>query len=146
MQITSTAFLDNQNIPDKYTCDGANINPSLLINGVPEAAKSLVLLVDDPDSPSGTWVHWLVWNISPDIKEIEENSVPLGAVEGVTTFGNTGYGGPCPGSGKHHYCFKIFALDTMLDLTATSTVTDLEFAMEGHVLDKTQLVGLYQRK
>jgi len=146
MKIISLAFLNNENIPDKYTCDGENINPPLQINEIPKAAQSLVLIVDDPDSPTGVWTHWLVWNIPATIKNIPENSLPNGSVEGLTTFGETGYGGPCPGRGEHHYHFKIFALDTILNLLPTANETELAEAMKGHTLDKAELVGLYKRK
>jgi hypothetical protein len=145
MKLVSSVFENNGNIPAKYTCDGENINPPLEISGVPEGAKSLVLIVDDPDAPAGDWVHWTIWNITLDIKAISENSVPDGSVEGTTSFGKPGYGGPCPPSGTHHYQFKLYALDTLLTLESSAKKKDIERAMEGHILDKTILVGLYQR-
>lgn len=145
MQLTSRAFKANETIPDKYTCDGANINPPLTIRGVPEGTKSLALIVNDPDAPSGDWAHWTVWNIAPEVEEIEENSVPEGAVEGVTDFGQPGYGGPCPPSGSHRYHFKVYALDVNLDLDASAKKAGVEVAMAGHILGETMLVGKYQR-
>ena len=146
MTITSSAFKHKSKIPSKYTCDGENINPPLQIADVPSAAKSLVLISDDPDAPMGTWVHWTAWNISPESKEIAENSAPIGAVEVMTSFGDKGYGGPCPPSGTHRYFFKLYALDKALDLPPSAKASDIEKAMTGHILDKTELIGLYQRK
>ena len=146
MKLESPVFENNGNIPSKYTCDGENVNPPLEISEVPENAKSLVLIVDDPDAPMGTWVHWTVWNISSKTTEISENSVPEGAVEGMTDFGKPGYGGPCPPSGTHRYFFKLYALDATLDLDSSDKAKDIEKAMEGHILDKAELVGLYSRK
>ena len=154
MQLTSSAFGNNQNIPAKYTCDGDDINPPLKITDVPPTAKSLVLIMDDPDAPRGAlrsdsgqaWVHWLVWNIKPDTAKITEDSVPESAVEGKTSFGRTGWGGPCPGSGMHHYQFKLYALDTELNLDSSAKKPDLENAMSGHIMAQTVLVGLYQRR
>ena len=146
MKLTSPAFGNNQLIPKKYTCDGEDINPPLEISEVPEGAKSLVLIVDDPDAPMGTWDHWIVWNIDPATSLIEENSLPEGAVEGINSFGKQPYGGPCPPGGTHHYHFKLYALDTKLSLGASSKKRDVEKAMEGHILDWTDLVGLYQRQ
>lgn len=102
--------------------------------------------MDDPDAPRGTWVHWTVWNISPDTKEIPKNSVPAGAVEGATSFDKPGYGGPCPPSGAHRYFFKLYALDTELSLSSSTDKAGLEKTMEGHILDQAELVGLYSRK
>lgn len=146
MKLVSPAFNDNDRIPPRYTCDGENINPPLMITGVPAGAKSLALIVDDPDAPSGDWVHWLLWNIKPDTVEIAENSVPMGITRGTTDFGKPGWGGPCPPSGVHHYQFKLYALDTVLSLPESARKADLEKAMNEHTLDSTMLVGLYQRK
>jgi Raf kinase inhibitor-like YbhB/YbcL family protein len=145
LKLTSPAFRNNETIPAKYTCDGNNVNPQLEIAGIPEDAKSLALIMDDPDAPSGTWVHWLVWNISP-ISRISEEDVPTGAVEGITSFGKSGYGGPCPPSGTHRYFFKLYALDAKLDLNQNAKKPDLENAIKGHILAKTELIGLYSRK
>ena len=146
MKIESTAFKNNELIPSKYTCDGENVNPPLMIDDVPTGAKSLVLIVDDPDAPAGTWVHWTVWNINPEIKEIPENSVPRNGVEGITDFGKPGYGGPCPPSGTHRYFFKLYALDITLDIDTSTKATDIESKIEGNILAKAQLVGLYRRQ
>lgn len=145
MKITSSVFGHNQPIPTKYTCDGQNVNPPLAFSDIPEAAKSLVLINDDPDAPAGTWVHWTVWNISPQTTGIEEDSVPAGSVESVTSFGKPGYGGPCPPSGTHRYFFKLYALDTTLDVDSSTTKQDLEKAMEDHILAQAELIGLYSR-
>lgn len=145
MRITSNAFDNNQPIPKKYTCDGENINPALTFHDVPEGTKSLVLIVDDPDAPRGTFTHWTVWNIDPAISFIEEGSVPEGAIEGMTDFGRPGYGGPCPPSGTHRYFFKLYALDIDLVLDSSATVFSLQRAMEGHILEKAELMGLYSR-
>ncbi len=145
MKILSPAFDNNELMPSVYTCDGQDISPPLTISGTPERAKSLVLVVDDPDAAAGTWTHWTMWNIDPATAQIAENAVPAGAVQGRTSFGAKGYGGPCPPSGTHHYFFKIYALDAKLKLPADSTSADLERAMNGHILDKAGLVGLYRR-
>ena len=146
MKISSSAFANNSFIPSKYTYDGQDINPPLKIENVPAEAKSLVLIVDDPDAPMGRWVHWTVWNINPKTTEILEASVPKGAVEGLTDFGRPGYGGPCPPSGSHRYFFKIYALDKILTLEKDSRIERLEEDMKGHIKDQAQLLGLYQRK
>lgn len=146
MQLTSTTFANNGAIPAKYTCDGEDVNPPLTIAGVPAGTKSLVLIVDDPDAPAGDWVHWTVFNIRPDIQEIGESLTRKIGVEGITDSGSTGYGGPCPPSGTHHYHFKLYALDgLLLDLDSSAKKGDLEQAMEGHVLQQAELVGLYER-
>jgi Raf kinase inhibitor-like YbhB/YbcL family protein len=143
LTITSPAFENNGSIPSKYTCDGDDVNPPLNVGGLPEGTESLVLIVDDPDAPMGTWDHWIVWNILPTEK-IEENSVP--GTEGLNDFGRRSYGGPCPPSGTHRYFFKVYALDTKLDLSPNSRKRDVERAMEGHVLAKGETVGLYSRR
>lgn len=142
LKITSPAFEANGEIPTKYTCDGADINPPLHIEGIPEEIQSLVLIVDDPDAPGGTWDHWIVWNIPP-VDAIEEDSIP--GTEGLNDFRRQAYGGPCPPSGTHRYFFKVYALDTMLDLPPTATKTDVEQAMEGHILAQGELIGKYSR-
>ena len=145
-RITSQVFEHNKFIPPKYTCDGENISPPLEISGVPESAKSLVLIMDDPDATRGVWAHWLLWNISPDTKEIPENSVPPGTTEGVTSFGRSGYGGHCPPSGTHRYFFKLYALDQAISLPSSADKKKLEEAMEEHILASSELIGLYSRK
>ncbi len=146
MKIESPAFEQNGEIPAEYTCDGKDINPPLVVNGVPAQAKSLVLLVEDPDAVSGTWFHWLVWNIDPSTANFASGAVPRGGVEGTTSAGRTGWHGPCPPSGSHRYFFKIYALDVTLDLPTSTQTAELERAMHGHILDKAGLVGLYKRK
>lgn len=143
LTITSSAFDHKGNIPTIYTCDGENINPPLTISSVPNNAKSLVLIVDDPDAPKKTWVHWVVWNIPPTTKEIPQNGVPGSA--GITDFGTTGYGGPCPPSGTHRYFFKLYALDTLINLPKEATKKEVEEAIQGHIIAKAELIGLYQR-
>lgn len=145
MKITSSAFEHNQNIPSKYTCDGENVNPALKFEDIPANAQSLALKVDDPDAPSKTWDHWVVFNINPSAKEIAENSTPQEAVEAMTDFGRPGYGGPCPPSGTHRYFFKLYALDISLNLDLKATKADVEKAMQGHILAQTELIGLYKR-
>lgn len=145
MKITSSAFKHNEKIPVKYTCDGENVNPPLEISDVPSNASTLALIMDDPDAPSGTWAHWLVWNIPPSASSIMENSVPESAMQGKTSFGNNRYGGPCPPSGAHRYFFKLYALDTKLRLPSYSEAKDLEQALQGHILRQAELVGVYGR-
>jgi Raf kinase inhibitor-like YbhB/YbcL family protein len=144
--ISSAAFSQNGMIPPKYTCDGANVNPPLSFANVPEKTRSLALIVDDPDAPSGTWVHWVVWNIAAGAREIPENSVPQGAVQGTTDFREQKYGGPCPPSGTHRYFFKLYALDAPLSLKAGATKAQVEQAMKGHILSQAERIGLYRRK
>ncbi len=146
MKLTSEEFKNCEYISPGYTCDGDNVNPPLEISEVPENAKSLALIMDDPDAPGGTFVHWLVWNLPPETKEIDcGNSMPLDAVCGTTSFGRTGYGGPCPPEGEHRYFFKLYALDILLLLPETANKNDLLQAMQGHILDKAELIGLYTR-
>lgn len=142
MRLTSTEFADNEFIPKKFTCEGEDINPPLIIEKIPADAKSLALIIDDPDAPMGTWVHWVVYNISV-ISRIDENSIP--GEQGVNDSGRRDYGGPCPPSGTHRYFFKIYALDVKLNLKAGLARQDLEKAMQGHILDKAELIGLYKR-
>ncbi len=144
LKLTSSAFKNEGRIPDKYTCMGDDISPPLEIDGIPEGAKSLVLIIDDPDAPMGTWDHWVVFNI-PLISKIEENSVPEGGVQGINDFKKHDYGGPCPPSGTHVYMFKLYALDITLDLDEDSKKVDVENAMEGHVLAQTKLLGTYSK-
>jgi len=141
--IKSSAFINNGPIPTRYTCDGEDVNPPLSIQGIPQGTQSLALTVDDPDAPMGTWDHWIVWNISPS-DEIEENAVP--GAEGINDFRKHSYGGPCPPSGTHRYFFRVYALDTKLNLSLNSRKKDLEKAMQGHILAKGETVGHYSRK
>lgn len=145
LKISSTAFKHNELIPEKYTCDGTDVIPPLAIEGVPESAKSLALIVDDPDAPRGTWVHWVVWNIDPKTKEISSDSVAKGAEQGMNDFKKLDYGGPCPPSGTHRYFFKLYALDTLLSLGKGAAKVDLEKSMEGHVLAQAEVIGLYRK-
>lgn len=151
MRITSPAFGNNKTIPSLYTCDGNNINPPLRIDDVSqEAAKSLVLFMDDPDvpraiRPDGMWVHWVIWNIPAGTVEILENSIPQGVI-GKNTGGKAEYGGPCPPDREHRYFFKVYALDTVLSLPSGSPKADVEKAMSGHILDSAELVGRYRRQ
>lgn len=146
MKITSSAFANNQYIPQRYTCDGENINPPLEISGVPEKTAGLILIIDDPDAPAKTWLHWTLWNIEPYTKEIEENSKPENAIEGKTDFGFPGYGGPCPPSGTHRYFFKLYAMDRKLNLKKGASLKELEKEMKNHILERAELVELYKRK
>jgi Raf kinase inhibitor-like protein, YbhB/YbcL family len=145
MIISSPAFLEGNKIPDSYGCHGQDVNPPLKFSGVPTEAKSLVLLVDDPDAPSGDWVHWLVFNINPQTESVDENSVPNGAVVGINSFGDKKYGGPCPPMGTHHYKFKLYALDEVLTLADSTEKSELIKAMNNHVIASSVLTGTYSR-
>lgn len=141
--VKSSSFEPNHSIPKKYSCDGDEVNPPLTIDGIPKAAKTLALLLDDPDAPSGTFDHWVVWNIPASTGSIGENTVP--GDEGLNSARQPGYMGPCPPSGTHRYFFKVYALDAELSLSANSRKKDVEKAMQGHILAKGELVGLYRR-
>lgn len=145
MKLTSPAFEHNSAIPSEHTCDSADTSPELNIADVPENAKSLVLINDDPDAPVGTWDHWIVFNIPPSTSKINKGHEPAGT-PGKNSWGRTGYGGPCPPSGTHRYFFKLYALDTGLDLPEASTKKDIEAAMQGHIIEKTELLGTYKRQ
>lgn len=138
--------MPNSYIPPHYTCDGDDKHPPLHITDVPPKTESLALIVEDPDAPTGTWIHWTMWNIDPNTSDISEGTTPEHTVEGVTSFGSRGYGGPCPPSGVHRYIFKLYALSTTLDLPETATKRELERAMEPHILETVELLGLYERK
>ena len=144
LKLTSSAFGNNGEIPSQYTCDGEGINPAFEISGVDANAKSLVLIMDDPDAPSGTWDHWVKFNISTSTTKIKEASEPDG-VSGVGTSGNKDYLGPCPPDREHRYFFKLFSLDTELELGEGATKKEVESAMEGHILQKAELIGRYER-
>lgn len=147
MKLTSSAFEHNGKIPSKHTCDGEDLIPPLTIEDVPAEAKTLVLIMDDPDAvkPAGkVWDHWVIFNIPPKTTEIEEGKDPNG-VKGKNSWKKLGYGSPCPPDTEHRYFFKLYALDTELDLGAGATKRDLEEAMKGHVLKKAELVGKYRR-
>jgi Raf kinase inhibitor-like YbhB/YbcL family protein len=145
LTITSPAFTAGAAIPAKYTCDGADASPPLIIGTVPAGTRSLALIMDDPDAPGGMWVHWVVWNISPQTREIRENALPDGVGQGKNDWNRNSYGGPCPPSGTHRYFFKLYALDGTLNLGASTTKTDLERAMQGHILGRGELMGTYRR-
>ena len=154
MNISSPNFSHNKDIPTGYTCEGADKSPQLSWGSVPEKAKSLVLIVDDPDAPDPkapkmTWVHWVLFNLPSTSVGLEENvateKLPKGTREGLNDWKRTGYGGPCPPIGKHRYFFKLYALDTTLDLNKP-TKAQLEKSMEGHILEKVELIGTYQKK
>ena len=146
LKLSSPAFKHNDSIPSKYTCDGEDVNPPLVIENTPLTAKSLALIVDDPDAPAGNWVHWVVWNIDPTAGEIRENTVPSGALQGINDFRKHDYGGPCPPSGTHRYFFKLYALDMMLSLGPKANKAELERAMKGHIIVQGELIGLYRRR
>ena len=146
MKISSSAFQEGGNIPSKFTCDGTDANPPLRFEGAPAETKSLVLIVDDPDAPSGLFTHWLIWNMDPKTTEIAESSASSKGMQGKNDFGKSGYGGPCPPSGTHRYYFKIFALDQELDLPAGSNRKQLDAAMKSHVIAQAELMGRYSRK
>ena len=150
----SSVFKNNEVIPKKYTCEGENVSLPLQISGIPKDTKSLAIIVDDPDAPIGTFVHWVAWNIPPvekipeGIPKEEKVEKPLKMVQGRNDFRKIGYDGPCPprGHGVHHYHFKIYALDTFLDLPPGSTKKDLEKAMKGHVIRRGELIGTFERR
>jgi Raf kinase inhibitor-like YbhB/YbcL family protein len=144
LTVKSPAFEHNKPIPKKYGCNGDNINPPLTIEGTPKETKALALTVDDPDAPKGTFDHWVVWNIPPQTTKIQENTAP--GTEGLNGTRQNGYTGPCPSSGTHRYFFKVYALDTQLGLNPNSTKKELEAAIEGHVLAKGELIGLFSAK
>ena len=146
MKIISPAFANNGNIPNTYTCDGEDISPPLEFVDVPEETTTLVLIVEDPDAIGKDWVHWIVFNIDPHTTKVHEDSIPTDGIQAVTDFGHDGYGGPCPPSGIHRYLFKLYALGTTLHVTEDVTKPELEHAMEGHIIEKAELIGLYSRE
>lgn len=146
MKMTSPAFVDGKPIPSIFSCDGDDINPPLTIEGIPPEAKSLALVMDDPDAPRGLWVHWVLWNIDPSTALIAKGSVPPGAEQGVNSWERKKYGGPCPPSGTHRYYFRLFALKDWLKIPASSTRKDLDRAMQGKILARCELFGTYSRK
>jgi len=147
MKINSV-FRQGEKIPARYTADGENINPPLEISEIPSGAKSLVLIIDDPDAPSGIWVHWILINIfvSSSNFKIEENSIPRGAVQLLNSARGKNYHGPSPPSGTHRYFFKIYALDNFLKISEDKTKREVEKEMQGHILDRAELMGLYSRR
>ena len=151
IDLKSPAFEEGSAIPTRYTCDGQDISPPLSWSSVPDDTRSLALVTYDPDAPGGTFVHWVLFNLPPDARELAEDipdqeTLPSGAAQGVNGFGKVGYMGPCPPSGTHRYFFEIYALDTTLDLGAGTTREDLDGAIQGHVLAEGRLMGTYQRR
>lgn len=147
MELQSNAFQNGETIPQQYTCAGKNIHPPLQLLGVPEAARSLALIMDDPDAPRSTFDHWIVFNIDPTTTSIEQDSSPPGATQGKNGYGVGDYRGPCPPPGApHRYSFRLYALDTALDLPALASKSDLEQAMQGHILVQAGLIGVYGRE
>lgn len=151
LELKSSAFGEGASIPPKYTCDGQDMSPPLSWSGAPAGTKSFAIISDDPDAPVGTWVHWVAWNIPAGLSSLKEGmekgaALSDGTKQGISDFKRPGYGGPCPPSGTHRYFFKLYALDTTLNIPATSTKKDLEIAMKGHILAQTQLMGTYTRQ
>lgn len=149
MQLTSRVFKEGGIIPSTYTCEGKNISPPLEISGVPKEARSLVLIMEDPDvpvsiRPDRMWDHWILFNLAPTLTKIEEDTTPP-SIAGKTTFGSNRYGGPCPPDAEHRYFFKLYALDCKLDLKAGATKKEVEKAMKGHILTQCQLMGRYEK-
>ena len=150
MEIKSSTFENNGMIPKQYTCDGKDISPPLSWNDIPSDTETIALICDDPDAPMGTWVHWVIYNIPPNISELQENfpkekELSNGIKQGITDFKTIGYGGPCPPSGTHRYFFKLYALNTKLNLEASATKKQLLAAIEGHIIAQAELVGKYKR-
>ena len=144
MALTSPAFNNGEPIPEKYSCDGEDISPELDWFGTPEGTVSLALIMDDPDAPMGTWVHWVLYNLPMDLSGLREGMTGVG-LDGSNSWGTTGYGGPCPPSGTHRYFFKLYALDINLDFESVVDKAALEAAMEGHILGQAELMGTYSR-
>ncbi len=150
ISISAEAFKNGEAIPAEYTCDGKDISPALSWEGIPASAKSIALIMDDPDAPMGTFVHWVIFNIPASAQKLakgipEDKTLGDGSRQGTNDFRSIGYGGPCPPGGTHRYYFKIYALDTMLNLPAGATKADVEKAMKGHVLAQGELMGKYGR-
>ena len=150
LEIKSPAFANNGIIPKQYTCDGEDISPPLSWDSIPGNAKSLTLISDDPDAPASTWVHWVIYNMPPASKGLQEGVLPLkdfshDTKQGINDFKKIGYGGPCPPSGTHRYFFKLYALNTKLSLEAGATKKQLEDAMKGHIIAQAELIGKYKR-
>ena len=150
LDIKSSAFGEGELIPEKYTCDGDDVSPPLSWTQPPNEAKSMVLICDDPDAPMGTWVHWVLFGLSPETLELPEGvtsdkEVLGGAKHGLNDFRKYGYGGPCPPGGTHRYFFKLYAVDTQIDLNAGATKKEVLNAIKGHILEEAQLMGRYSR-
>jgi Raf kinase inhibitor-like YbhB/YbcL family protein len=147
LTLRSSAFEAGKEIPSKYTCEGNDIAPQLSWSPAPDGTKSLAVVMDDPDAPRGTWVHWVIVDLPPTATSLPEGgSLPSGARAGTNSWNRTGYGGPCPPSGRHRYFFKLYALDTALGQLAKPTKEQLESAMQGHILAQAELMGTYQKK
>lgn len=147
LRLKSSAFVDGSEIPSKYTCEGSDVSPALSWSKPPASTRSLALVMDDPDAPRGTWVHWIVVDLPGQTTSLPEGGpLPPGARSGTNSWNRTGYGGPCPPSGRHRYFFKLYALDTALTQLATPTKEQLERAIEGHIVAQAQLMGTYQKK
>jgi hypothetical protein len=151
IKVTSSAFAEGGLIPAQYTCDGDDLSPPLRWEAVPEGTQSIALIADDPDAPSGTFVHWVLYNLPGDVNELPENvpedkTLPNGASQGMNDFRRIGYGGPCPPSGTHRYFFKIYALDGKTSLPPGESKARLLKAMEGHILAQGQIMGKYKRR
>lgn len=147
LKLVSPAFGNTSQIPKQYTCEGADVSPPLFWQNPPDNTQSFVLIVDDVDAPAGDWVHWLLFNIPADIWILSEAAeVPKGALSGQNSWGQTGYRGPCPPGGKHHYFFKLYALDTILNLKSDATRQDVFDAMDNHVLETSELIGIYSKE
>ena len=146
MELVSNSFANNSVIPAQYTCDGKDITPHLTWRDAPLNTKSFALIVEDPDAPAGLWVHWILYNIPPEVISLEENlaSLPAGTEVGINSWQRKAYGGPCPPSGQHRYYFRLYALDEMLSLSGNVDRDVLYKAMSGHVLAKVELLGLYR--
>jgi len=146
VKLESSSFENGGTIPKKFGYKNGNVSPSLIISEVPESAKSLAMIMDDPDAMGAVgkvWVHWVLWNIPTDVKKIDENSIPENSIEGETDFGEIGYGGPAPPDKEHTYIFKLYALDTTLELSKGSTKSDLENSIKDHIIVETKLIGKY---
>ncbi len=146
LELVSPAFTQGQPIPARYTADGEDVSPPLAISGAPVGTASFALICDDPDAPVGTWVHWVVWNLPAETARIEEGKLPAGSAAGRNSWGRSGWGGPSPPSGTHRYFFKLFALDTTLELSPATDAKGLKRAMSGHVLGRAELMGTYSRR
>ncbi len=146
LTVDSPAFRHGDTIPSRYTCDGPNVNPPLRISQIPAATRTLALIMEDPDAPSGTWVHWVVWNIPPQLNQIPENGLPAQALQGRNSWRHMRYDGPCPPSGTHRYLFRAVALDSVLHLSRDADRADLEQAMQGHILARGEVMGTYRSR
>ena len=146
MKLNTPAFTEGGTIPQKYARQGSNLNPPLHLEDIPERARSLAVIVDDPDAPKGTFNHWILYNLDPKTRDIKEGAVPVMATQGRNDFGEVEYDGPQPPSGEHRYFFKAFALDSVLDVPRGAKRQELEKAMEGHVLDEATLMGRYAKQ